>query len=486
MPTSTISATASRVSPALFASYRDRSFVCPAHVRLLSREIRRAVFRPEGGRLIIDSPPRHGKSTLCSLWTPLWFLDLFPSLRVIFLSYGHDFAVEWGRKARDRVYEHPESFNFRIRDDVNAAHQWETDRGGGMTSTSVGGVLRGRGANLLVVDDPLKDVAEARSKLARDKIWNWWTGTARDRLEPGGSIIVVATRAYEDDLTGRILAQNNPRWRHIHLPAIAEDDDVLGRGRGEALWPDRYDETALAEIRKDIPSWEWTTHFQNRPAPEEGAHFKRDYFRSYQFDARGDIVLDDGARYTLDQIRVAQTIDTAFEEKEESDYFVALTYGVTPRNDLLVLHVERRRLEVAGQWRALQRERRRCEATYPNFQWQGVEDQGSGKYLLQMARRHGLALRALEPGSRDKVTRASSAIVLAENGRIFLPERAHWVSDFLAELTTFPRGAHDDQVDTLAYAAANLRPIRVLPSAPDPERDDNPTPDVSGGGLSGW
>lgn len=203
-------------------------------------------------------PPRHGKSEMASRYTPAWYLGRYPNRRVILASYEADYAASWGRKARDLLEEHGSSlFGVCVRQDSHAANRWDlADHNGGMTTAGVGGAITGRGADLLIIDDPVKSVEEAESETYRARTWDWWRGVALTRLEPGGSVILVMTRWHEDDLAGRILQEDSANWRVLSLPAIASDDldDPLDREPGEPLWPERYDADALARRRQEMGS----------------------------------------------------------------------------------------------------------------------------------------------------------------------------------------------------------------------------------------
>ena len=267
-----------RVSPAAMARYLSAPrpgqpepyrFEVPRHVRLVSDVICDAV----AGRsrfVIITLPPRHGKSEVVSKWTPLWFLENWPQKHVMICGYGNDFAKTWGRAVRNKAVAHQEFLSLRLADDSKAADCWNTPQGGGMLAAGIGGSITGRGADLLIVDDPVKNHQEASSIVYRDAVWDWWTSTARTRLHPGGAIIVCMTRWHSDDLVGRLLAQSGKdlagdQWRVVNLPAEAEADDPLGRALGAPLWPERYDTAALAQLKASVGAETWAALYQQHP-----------------------------------------------------------------------------------------------------------------------------------------------------------------------------------------------------------------------------
>lgn len=223
-------------------------------------------------------PPRHGKSELVSVFLPAWWLGDRPDDRVILASYESDFAASWGRKVRDVLDEYgPSLFGVNLRADSQAAHRWDIEgRRDGRICAGVGGAITGRGANPLIVDDPVKSPEDAQSDALSSKVRDWWRGVARTRLEPGGAVILVMTRWSEGDLAGRLLAeQQGERWEVLNLPALAEEDDPLGREPGQPLWPERFDLADLEATRRALGSYLWTAFHQGHPAPLEGIIYRR-------------------------------------------------------------------------------------------------------------------------------------------------------------------------------------------------------------------
>jgi hypothetical protein len=268
-----------RLTPAGFAVHLTRNepqrWVAAKHVKLLSSKIVDAVSG-RSPRLIVNMPPRHGKSELISKWTPAWFLDNFPTKTVINAGYGTQFAEEWGRKVRNITAQHQEQLRYRLSVDSKAAGRWNTTDGGGMYATGIGGAITGRGADLLVIDDPVKDHKEANSLVSRDTVWDWYCNTARTRVMPGGAIIILMTRWHEDDLVGRLLkaAANGTgeQWEVLNLPAIydehaaGEGPDPLGRAIGEPLWPELRPMEYLDALQRGLSEEAWAAQYQGRPA----------------------------------------------------------------------------------------------------------------------------------------------------------------------------------------------------------------------------
>lgn len=259
-------------------------------------------------RLIITLPPRFGKSELTSRRYPGWVLGRNPDWNVGIVSYSAELAEELSADARRVVIsdEYKELFGSIYQPDKDAsveidqqsravAHWRIAGRRGGVRAVGVGGSLTGRGFHVLIIDDPIKGRKEADSELIREDLWKWYRGTLRTRIEPGGGIILIHTRWHHDDLTARLLEHRADRWTVLHLPALAEDDDILGRRPGEPLDPIRYDAEALADIRTDTDEREWFAQYQGKPTPDEGDLFKREWFRwekdphDYSPDAPGNI-----------------------------------------------------------------------------------------------------------------------------------------------------------------------------------------------------
>ncbi|MEU7576779.1 terminase family protein [Streptomyces sp. NPDC041068] len=223
-------------------------------------------------RLLLTMPPRHGKSRRAARWAPLWYLRRRPEHRVMIASYSSDLADDHGRWIRDAILNYQSQLGISLRPGSSAANRFDlTGTEGGAVMAGVGGGLTGKGAHLAVVDDPIKDAAEASSPTMRKRLWEWWQAVLLTRIEPGGSVILIQTRWDEDDLAGRVLADEGDRWTVIDLPALAlSDDDALGRPVGAPLWPERYDSNALAEIRRSVGERVWWSLYMQQPRPQDG------------------------------------------------------------------------------------------------------------------------------------------------------------------------------------------------------------------------
>lgn len=255
------------------------------HLDLLDKTLIQAIEAAQSNLLdglVVSMPPQHGKSELCSKFLPAWYLGNYPDRRVILTGYEADFAAQWGRKARDLLEQWGPAFGVRVSRRSAAVHRWDLEgREGGMSTAGVGGPITGRGAHLLIVDDPIKNDEEARSSTHRQKQWDWWQSTASTRLRPGGLCMVIQTRWHRDDLAGKILREaktNGQRWREVRLPALADVNDPLGRAPGEALWPEVYTQEHLLRVKSSRTNYYWRSLYQQDPVAEGSTEWPESYF----------------------------------------------------------------------------------------------------------------------------------------------------------------------------------------------------------------
>lgn len=398
-------------------------------------------------------PPRHGKSELCSHYLPAWFLGTFPSRRVILSSYEADFAARWGRKARGTIERYGrEFFGVRVSQSSSAANRWDIEGDtGGMDTAGIGGAITGKGADLLIIDDPVKNAEDAASETYRERVWDWWRSTAYTRLEPNGAAIVIQTRWHEDDLTGRILSDSQQagaeQWRVVNLPAIADEDDALGRVKGEALWPERFNLETLERYRQQLGNYFWSALYQQSPAPSEGGIFKKEWLPILDWRASRDIP------GTLK--KAVRAWDKAATEGG-GDYSAGVLLA-EQKGIFYVVDVSR------GQWSTRQREDTiaACAAADRNLIRSTIihleqEPGSSGKDSAAATIRNlvGYDVHA-EPSTGDKVTRARPFAAQCAAGNVQLVA-GPWNRAFIDELASFPKGKHDDQVDAVAIAFNKL------------------------------
>lgn len=444
MPTDTLRL-AARESLTAFALLTHPHYQVSWHHRRLA-EYLQAIERRDIQRLIISMPPRHGKTELASLRFAPWYLGRHPTHNVVQATYAAEFAEDNGRKARaiagTELYR--DIFGVGLDTSSRAVGRWQTTAGGTYYAVGVGGPLTGRGANVLLVDDPHKNRQEAESPVMRERVWEWFSSTAYTRLENGGVCIVIMTRWHEDDLVGRLL-DGPEHWEQLILPAIAETDEA-DRAAGEALWPEKYDLPALERIRETIGSREWASLYQQRPAAAEGAIFRREWWRDY----------DEAPAFS----RVVQSWDTAFKAGQDNDASACTTWGVAT-DGYYLLDVWSERVEFPEL-------KRQVMALADRFRPHQilVEDKASGQSLIQeLQRETRLPIKPVRV-DRDKVARAYAVTPLIEAGRVYLPRWAHWKAGYLDELAAFPAAAHDDRVDSTTQALAEMALYARQPATP--------------------
>lgn len=469
----------------------DAGYVDRAHLQYLSDRLAAAVADVERGisrRLVISMPPRSGKSQMGSIYTPLWLLRVNPAWKIGLISHDPTLATAWGRNVRRMIENNPD-LGLEIASDAGAASEWQTTEGGGVTSRSAPGQsITGRGFNVMIVDDVVKDFAAAHSENNRKAVWEWWQANAETRLEPPSLVIVIGTRWHEDDFIGRLLSteyDGDPDdWEVITFDAIAEVEDVLGRQPGEPLLSPLIStetpEEALIRwegVRRSVGSYTWSALYQQRPAPAQGAIFAVGTFRYWTTsEARAT---DDGKVRYLDLSAITgdwlDSWDMAFKGSDDSDYVVGQRWVRVGANRFLIAQTRGRRSFTAtlAEVRAFAT-RQHGERVHKRL----VEDKANGTAIMDVLRDEMSGLKAVEPkGSKEARARAVTPEI--ESGNVYLPHPAEepWVLDLIAELRSFPTGAHDDQVDTMTQALAEMRdPGTAMISNPGSRGRALPTP----------
>ena len=391
-------------------------------------------------RLIITAPPRHGKSQLTSRALSAWMLGHHPREELILASYGQDLANDLSRDARAfaRSDVHRSTFpEFALSDDREAVQQWLTSAGGGLKAVGVGAAITGRGGHLLI-DDPVKGAAEAASLLYRESQWHWYTSNARTRVPPGGGVLITATRWHIDDLIGRLLRKQaeDPladQWEVIEFPAVAEQDEPH-RKAGEALHPSRWPLESLNALRATMSPYAWASLYQQHPVPDGGGRIKAEWlthtYRTIPAEAS----------------RPVHSWDTAIKAGQLNDFTVG-TCGKTHEQRLYLTDVLRRRMEFPELLQTV-----KSWAMRDNPRAVLIEDKGSGQQLIQMLQRDRDWRWSIIPVTPkvDKITRMDAVTPWLESGRVWIPDAAPWLADWLTEMLSFPVAAHDDQIDSLS------------------------------------
>lgn len=460
-------------SPLALASRLFDTFSVRPHLEYLNERIVNAVADVEAGRsrrLIIEMPPRAGKTTLATLLAAAWTLARHPNWPMALTSHDGTLATGWGRQIRRWVEEGRLGPGVSVARDAGAAGEWETTAGGKVLSVSLRESFTGRGAKVLIVDDPHKDFVEAHSKVSRENVWGWWLSVAQTRLEPPSLVIVVMTRWHEDDFVGRLLSKETEgdpnEWEVIRLPALAEAEDVLGRAEGDPLLSPLLaedDAAAVArwsEVRVAVGEYVWAAMYLQRPSPARGAIFDTSWWRYWTHDPA--LASEDGRVVYLNPAalsngRWVDSWDCAFKATDTSDYVVGQRW-VKVNADRYLIAQQR------GRWtftETLVRMRAWGDGQGPygrNVHQRLIEEKANGAAIIDVLRRQISGLKPVNP-QVGKEARARAITPEVESGNVYLPHprEAPWVADLLSELRNFPHDVHDDQVDALTQALSGLR-----------------------------
>ncbi len=399
---------------------------------------------------MITMPPRHGKSMLASEFFPAWYLGRNPDHYVVTATYAQELADDFGRKVKNQIEDGTFQAIFPgvgLADDSKSAkrfhiegqtggYEHSTSQRGAFYAVGVGGPLTGRGAHLLLIDDPVKNREDAESEIIRRKTKDWYTSTAYTRLMPGGRVVIIQTRWHEDDLSGWLLADHaHEGWTVLDLPAINE--------AGEALWAEQYDVAALEKIRRAIGPRDWSALYQQRPAPEEGSYFKAEWFRPAQkLPDPKTLMVYGGSDYAVTD--------------DGGDYTVHVVVGVDPEDRIYILDLWRKQASSDVWVDAF------CDLVLEHKPIGWAEETGQiksgvGPFLAkEQRRRQAWCAREQFPTRGDKAIRAQSIRGRAASAGIYYQADAPWWPELKSELLSFPAGKHDDQVDALGLVGQLL------------------------------
>lgn len=462
-----------------YAAYQWPGYRDAPHHRLIARHLE-AVERGDITRLMITMPPRHGKSMLASEFFPAWYLGRNPDHYVVTATYAQELADDFGRKVKNQIEDDGFKAIFPgvgLADDSKSAKRFHVEgqlggiehaltQRGAFYAVGVGGPLTGRGAHLLLIDDPVKNREDAESEIIRKKTKDWYTSTAYTRLMPGGRVVVIQTRWHEDDLSGWLQTEHaHEGWVVLDLPAIDK--------AGNALWPEQYDIAALERIKRALPPRDWSALYQQTPTPDEGDYFKAEWFRAATQPAR-------------DQMRIYGASDYAVTA-DGGDYTVHVVIGVDPDGRLHLLDLWRKQA-ASDEWVEAW-----CDLVlkWKPMAWAEETGQikaGVGPFLEKRAReRKAYVYREQFPTRGDKAVRAQSIRGrMAMEGLYIAPDKP-WRSDLISECLRFPAGVHDDQVDALGLGGQLLDKMLSgeRPKGPPPAKltnDYRSASDASSGG----
>jgi predicted phage terminase large subunit-like protein len=439
-------------------------FIHGRHHALMARKFEE-IAEGKTKRLIINMPPRHTKSEFASFMLPAWFLGRFPGKKIIQCSNTAELAVGFGRKVRNLVDSevYAKIFpNVALRSDSKAAGRWSTNANGEYFAIGVGGTVTGKGADLLIIDDPHSEqeaALAAGDPSVFDKVYEWYTSGPRQRLQPGGSIVVVMTRWSKRDLTGKILQAMTDRdgdeWEIIELPAILPSE--------KPLWPEFWSYDELSKLRIELPLSKWSAQYQQNPTSEEGALVKREWWMEWEKE------IPPYCQFII------QSWDTAFTKNERSDYSACTTWGVFFKDEnendphIILLDALKERMEFPEL-------KQRAMEMYQEWQPDAfiVEAKASGAPLIFELRRMGIPVQEFTPTrGNDKISRLNSVTDLFASGKVWAP-RKRWAEEVIEEMAAFPNSDHDDLVDSSTQALIRFRKggFVTLPSdEPDEPRE---------------
>lgn len=409
------------------------------------------VYQFRHPRTMIFMPPQEGKSQRVSRTFPLWVLLREPALRVAVVSYELESATRWGREIRRDLLQNPD-LGLILQQDSKAAGRWETTHGGGLYCVGIGGALTGRPVDVLIIDDPVKDRAQAESRVYRDAAWEWWESVGSLRLSRFGRVVLMMTRWHEDDLAGRLLKKEPGVWEVLRVPAIADRrDDPLGREIGVEMDSATKTRGHFYRQRELRSPYVWSSVYQQDPAPEKQSVLPdtwQHWTTGVDDNGRAALLLG-GHPIHLSECYRFMTVDLAASTKTSADYTVAAAWAVAPTGDILLLELARDRVSEEQHFDLVARVRNSWLGPYDTVY---LEDSMMGTTLVYSAGRSGIPVRGIKADT-DKLTRALPAADLIRQRRIWLPNGADWEQAFRDEIRAFPNGAHDDQVDVLGYAA---------------------------------
>ena len=432
-------------------------FIYGRHHALMAQKFE-DIANGKSKRLIINMPPRHTKSEFASYLLPAWYLGRFPNKKIIQCSNTAELAVGFGRKVRNLVDSeaYAKIFpNVALRSDSKAAGRWATNANGDYFAIGVGGTVTGKGADLLIIDDPHSEQEAALASgdpSVFDKVFEWYTSGPRQRLQPGGSIVVVMTRWAKRDLTGKIcqsiIDRDGEVWDMISLPAILEN--------GKPLWPEFWSLKELLNLREELPLSKWQAQYQQDPTSEEGAIVKREWWKEWEKEMPPPCTF------------IIQSWDTAFTKNERSDYSACTTWGVFYLNEnendpnIILLDALKERLEFPQL-------KERAMEMYREWQPDAciVEAKASGAPLVFELRRMGVPVQEYTPTrGNDKISRVNAVSDLFASGKVWCP-RKRWAEEVVEELAAFPNSDHDDLVDSTTQALLRFRKGGFIPLPTD-------------------
>ena len=427
----------------IFVNHVYDGFIEGAHHKRVATEFEKLATE-RGSRIIINMPPRHTKSEFASYLLPAWLIGKNPTLKIIQTTHTAELAVRFGRKVRNlmEMSEYKEIFpDVDLKADSKAAGRWETAQGGEYYAAGVGGAITGRGADLLIIDDPHSE-QDALSDTALENAYEWYTSGPRQRLQPGGSIVVVMTRWSMKDLTGKLVKAQatdvlSDQWDIVEFPAILPSDNVL--------WPEFWNKDELLRVKASLSVGKWNAQWQQNPTASEGAIIKKEWWNLWEKEAVPPV------SYLM------QSYDTAFSKKETADYSAITTWGIFQPDEggpdhLILMDAQR------GRWNFPElKEKALEEYNYWDPDMVIIEAKATGTPLTDELRNMGIPVVNYTPSKgRDKHTRMHMVAPIFESGKVWAPDKK-FADELIEECAAFPHGEHDDYCDSMSMALIRYR-----------------------------
>ena len=425
-----------------FVKYVWPEFIQGLHHKIINKKFN-DLANGKIKRLIINMPPRHTKSEFASYLLPAWMIGKNPKLKIIQATHTADLAIDFGRKTKNLVDEqnYRDLFDTRLQEDSQAAGKWKTEQGGEYFAAGVGGAITGRGADLLIIDDPHKEQDIRKDSKAFEKAMNWYTAGPRQRLQPGGAIVIVMTRWSTKDLTGQLLKaqseEGSDQWEVVELPALLPD--------GKPVWPEYWTAEELLKTKSSIPVANWLSQYMQSPTAEEGALLKREWWCDWE------------KKYPPRLKYVVMSLDTAFSKATTADYSAITMWGVFETEDqgesIILLNAFKGRYDFPEL-------RRIAHEEY--LDWKPdmviIEAKASGMPLTHELRQMDIPVINFTPSKgNDKHTRVNAVAPLFESGKIWAPMHEHFAQEVVEECASFPFGENDDYVDSTTQALMRIR-----------------------------
>ena len=433
-------------------------FICGRHHKIFAQKLE-DIANGKINRLIVNMPPRHTKSEFASTYFPAWIMGKFPNKKIMQTTHTGELAARFGRKVRNMMdtKDYQNIFpDVTLSADSKSAGRWETNKGGEYFAAGVGGAITGRGADLLIIDDPHSE-QDALSPSAMEACWEWYTSGPRQRLQPKGAIVLVMTRWSSVDLTAKLLdAQKEPladQWEVVEFPAIFPDTD-------NPLWPEFWSKEELLSVKASLPGMKWNAQWMQTPTAEEGSIIKREWWNEWEHDTLP------GVQYII------QSYDTAFSKKQSADFSAISTWGVFRPSDgapdsIILLDAQK------GRWDFPElKEIAMKEYRYWDPDMVLIEAKASGTPLTHELRRLGIPVVNYSPTrGHDKQTRMHAVAPIFESGLVWAPSKK-FAEEMIEECASFPFGAHDDLCDTMTQALMRFREGGLVSLGSDYEDED--------------